>query len=205
MFTPGNNVIKLDNAKAEDYKFTNLTATGTGIGNHLDVINKGQYKEFVTGLAPVVLSLYDLDRNFTVYLKPAQTTLEAGDTLLLDVMLTGDKYYSQAAAEISYDSALLEFDGYGDLAGWAASVTQPASGKIAVRSVPGMNMVVGAPCGPEVKLVTLKFKLTGAITGGNLDTTFNFASAAVSPAGGVTGAIAIPGRPVTVSWLNEIY
>ncbi|GHU48916.1 hypothetical protein FACS1894127_0680 [Clostridia bacterium] len=53
-FTPEKTVISLANAK--DYEITRLTASGTGIGNHNDAKN-GQYKEFSTGLAPVILPL----------------------------------------------------------------------------------------------------------------------------------------------------
>jgi hypothetical protein len=53
-FTPENAVVSLANAK--DYEITRLVAAGTGIGNHNDAKN-GQYKEFATKLASVILPL----------------------------------------------------------------------------------------------------------------------------------------------------
>jgi X-Pro dipeptidyl-peptidase len=140
--------------------------------------------------------------DFTVYFVPDKSKLVVGDTVAVDVMLAGGKNYTQVATEITFDAGQLEYLGYNDLQGWAAAVTKPAANKIAVRSVPGMNMVTGAPCLPAQKIVTLKFKATGAFTGDSLDAAIAFASTLVSPAGGVTGALTAPGKPATITWLK---
>jgi uncharacterized repeat protein (TIGR02543 family) len=135
--------------------------------------------------------------DYIVYLKADKTTIPAGEPLLVDVMLVGIRNYTQLAAEIAYDTDLLEFDGYLNLSGWAASVTNPVANKVAVRSVPGMNMVVGAPCLDDVTIVTLKFKVKDGFAGNSISTNLSFASALVSPAGGVTGTLVEPSRPLS--------
>jgi membrane dipeptidase len=134
--------------------------------------------------------------NYTVYLKPAQTTANVNDIISVDVMLAGDRYYTQLATEIIFDTGLLAYDNYTNLNGWAAGVTKPAAGKVAVRSVPGMNMVVGEPCSPEVRIVTLNFKVLDIFDGDVTATNLSFASAVVTPPGGVTGTLTVDGGPV---------
>jgi hypothetical protein len=75
---------------------------------------------------------------------------------------------------------------------------------VAVRSVPGMNMVIGAPCTDDVKIVTLKFTAKGKFTGESIDTALGFASVLVSPPGGVTGTRVAPSLPVTVTLINPV-
>jgi hypothetical protein len=137
--------------------------------------------------------------NYKVYLAPQQTSAVVGSTLLVDLMLQGDINYSQIAAEITYDNKLLQFAGHQDLRGWAAAVTTPATGIVAVRSVPFMNMVVGEPCLNDVKIVTLKFTVLGNFLGNSIDTKICFASAVVSPPGGVTGTGVYPTKCVTIT------
>jgi M6 family metalloprotease-like protein len=136
--------------------------------------------------------------NYTVYLAPHRTEVFFGETFLVDLMLVGDINYSQIATEISYDPDLLEFAGHQDLIGWAASVTKTAANIVAVRSVPAMNMVVGLPCNPDIKIVTLKFMVKENIAESIVDTKLCFASAVVSPPGGVTGTGVTPGKCVTI-------
>jgi hypothetical protein len=134
--------------------------------------------------------------NYSIYLEPEKTTLKAGETFHVDVMLAGNINYTQMAAEISYDTGLLEFAGYTNLSGWAASVAKSAVNKVAVRSVPGMNMVIGAPCLPEIMIVRLEFKVNDGFIGESIDTELSFASALVSPPSGFVGATLAPGKPV---------
>jgi hypothetical protein len=137
--------------------------------------------------------------NYTVYLVPEKTALKAGDTLYVDVMLNGNINYTQMAAEIAYDTALLEFAGYANLQGWAASVTKSATDKIAVRNVPSMNMLAGAPCSPDIRIVTLAFTVKSGFAGESTETDLSFASTLVSPVGGVVGATIAPGKTVSVT------
>jgi uncharacterized repeat protein (TIGR02543 family) len=137
--------------------------------------------------------------TYTVYLKTDQTEVGIDDILYVDVMLTGDINYTQLATEIAYDTGLLEFAGYEDLQGWAAGVTTPASGIVAVRSIPTMNMIVGAPCSSVISIVTLKFKVADGFTEAYVETDLTFASAIVSPPGGITGTAITPVEPVTIT------
>jgi hypothetical protein len=139
------------------------------------------------------------DYNYNVYLEPAKNSLRAGDTLHIDVLLTGSLNYTQMASEIAYDTDLLEFAGYENLQGWAASATEPTPGKVAVRSVPGMNMIAGAPCSTAIRIVTLRFTVKDSFDGDSVNTGLSFASVLVSPPGGVVGTTTAPGKAVTLS------
>jgi hypothetical protein len=140
--------------------------------------------------------------NYRVYLAPHITELLVGDTFMVDVMLGGDSNYTQIATEITFDANLLDYAGYQDLQGWAASVTKPAANKVAVRSVPGMNMVVGVPCKPDQRIVTLKFTVKDNLAANSVNTGLGFATTVVSPPGGVTGTTITPVKDVTVT-LNK--
>jgi dipeptidase D len=137
--------------------------------------------------------------DYVVSLAPSRTSLEIGATLWVDVILQGAANYAQIAAEIAYDAALLEFTGYENLQGWAAGVTKPAAHKVAVRSVPGMNMVVGAPCLDGVSIVTLMFTAKGGFAGDNAAAGLSFDSLLVSPPAGVTGTSVAPGEAVNIT------
>jgi hypothetical protein len=137
--------------------------------------------------------------DFTVYLSPAQTALSAGDTLLVDVMLTGDINYTQVLAELTYDTELLEFTGRANLSGFAGNISEVAPNIISLRSVPSLNMVAGAPCSPDVRIVTLQFTVKDNFAGESIDTVLAFASAAVSPTASALGATTAPGQPVSIA------
>jgi hypothetical protein len=137
--------------------------------------------------------------NYGIYLAPEKTALKAGEAFYVDVMLAGNINYTQMAAEIAYDADLLEYAGYTNLQGWAASVTKSAANKVAVRSVPGINMVVGAPCSPEIRIVRLEFRVNSDFDGEGIDTGLSITSALVSPPGGMFGATVTSGKAVSVA------
>ncbi|MCL1816897.1 MAG: hypothetical protein FWG43_04780, partial [Clostridiales bacterium] len=137
--------------------------------------------------------------NYTAYMIPHETTLNFGDTLLVDVMLKGNINYTQITADIAFDEDLLEFDGYTYLNGWVANVSTLDSGNISVRSMPSSNMVLGVSCVDEVKIATLKFKDKGDHEGEIIETTLDFDSVFVAPAGAVREFSVAPSKPVTVS------
>jgi X-Pro dipeptidyl-peptidase len=175
----------------------------------LDVkVNALQYGDFLDKMQDLdvtvkagVLSTY----SYQVYLKPDNAKLVVGDTVFVDVMLVGGLNYTQIATEIAYDIALLKFDGYDNLQGWAAAVTTVAPNKVAVRSIPGMNMVVGASSYPEETIVTLKFKVLDGFAGGITKSDISIASALVSPAGGVTGTSIVPCAPAPITIAKQTY
>jgi hypothetical protein len=140
--------------------------------------------------------------NYNVFLQPAQTTLNPGDTLLVDIILIGDINYTQLATEIVYDTSLLQYAGYANLAGFAGAVTAAAPNKISVRSVPSLNMVIGAPSSPNVKIVTLKFTVTNNFAGNSATADLSFASVAVSPPSGFTAATTAPSKAVTFTFVK---
>jgi uncharacterized repeat protein (TIGR02543 family) len=160
--------------------------------------------DFATKItADMQLYTHWTEYNYTVYLKSDKTDILSSDTLTVDVMLVGNLNYSQLATEIAFDASLLEFDGYADLKGWAASVSKTSTNIIAVRSVPGMNMVVGAPCSSDTCIVTLKFKIKEGFAEDSIDTELSFASVLVSPTGGVVGTVIAPGKSLSITINKE--
>jgi hypothetical protein len=141
--------------------------------------------------------------TYTVYLMPEKTALNIGETLHVNVVLVGSINYTQLVTEIVYNTDMLEFVGYQYLRGWAASVTESAPEKIAVRSVPGMNMVIGEPCKNDAKIVTLKFMIKDIFSEDSIDTDLSFASVLVSPPGGVVGTTTASGEPVTITLYQQ--
>jgi len=139
------------------------------------------------------------DFNFRAYMESAQTSLKAGDTLLVDVMLVGNINYSQFSAAITYNAGLLEFAGYGNLGGLVAEVKNDGVGKISLRNVPSMNMLSGTPCITPVRIVTLKFTARGNLAAESVATDLAFSSIAVTPTASVTGATTSPGLPLPIT------
>ncbi|MCL1974924.1 MAG: M28 family peptidase [Firmicutes bacterium] len=102
-FTPENTVIEL--ANANDYIITNLIATGTGIGNHQDVATKGEYKEFSTGLAPMII--YYSEPEGPITLSVADIQAAPGDTVELAYTITDNDYgFTHWEVELPFDSAI---------------------------------------------------------------------------------------------------
>jgi X-Pro dipeptidyl-peptidase len=169
----------------------------------LDVkVNALNYGDFLDKLQdldvtvnPGVLSTY----SYRVYLVPSQTDAVAGGKIAVDVMLIGGVNYSQIATEITYDANLLKFDGHTNLVGWAAAVTEVAPNKVAVRSVPGMNMITGASCFPDIRIVKLEFTVKDGLTADSIVTDLGFDTATVAPAGGVTGTTVVPSKSVSIT------
>ncbi|MCL1816947.1 MAG: M64 family metallopeptidase, partial [Clostridiales bacterium] len=149
-----------------------------------------------------------VDYNYHIYLAPHASTINSDDTLLVDIMLKGDINYAQFSAEITYDDSILKYEAYDYLRGWVAAVSSSGTNKVAVRSIPTNNMVVGAPCSPEVLIATLKFKVVGNIPEESLDTELNFSQALALPAGNISEAFTAPANPATItilqSWEQDI-
>jgi X-Pro dipeptidyl-peptidase len=184
----GNKVVAPPDPHREGYRFDGWFTSAAG----------GKQWDFATAIT-TNLQLYARWTKYThtVYLRADKTKIGIGDTLNVDVMLVGDINYTQLATEVLYDTDLLEFDSYANLNGWAAAVSKSAANKVAVRSIPGMNMVAGVPCSNDVTIVTLKFKVKDDFTGDSINTVLSFASALVSPPGGVTGTATANGDPMT--------
>ncbi|MCL1974742.1 MAG: hypothetical protein FWG61_01105, partial [Firmicutes bacterium] len=142
--------------------------------------------------------------NYNVYLVPDQSGVYAGETVNVDLMLSGDINYTQISAEIAYDTNLLKYEGYTNLAGIVAAVS-PLNGKVSVRSVPSLNMVFGEPCAPEVKIVTLKFTALGNFSEDKTTTALGFASIFVNPPAGSIGAGTAPGEKLPLIIYDTIF
>jgi len=132
--------------------------------------------------------------NFYLNLKSAQTALQAGDTLLVDVILDGDRNYTQVNTSITFDADLLLFAGYANLSGIAAEVKKDGADKIAIRSVPALNMLQGAPCVNPVRVVTLKFTVKEA---SESETAISFVAGLATPTAGAS-TITATGKPLTI-------
>jgi len=139
--------------------------------------------------------------NFNVYVKASQASYNAGDTILVDVMLGGNLNYTQVNAAIAYDSAVLEYAGYANLAGLAAEIKADGVDMISLRSVPTLNMMVGAPCLIPQQLVTLKFTVKELTD--DIDTAVGIAGRAVTPAAGVSGYTTSPGESIVIPIIVE--
>ena len=137
--------------------------------------------------------------NFKVYLESAQTTLAAGETLYVDVMLFGNLNYTQMNASIAYDNDLLEFAGSENLNGLAAEIKKDGADRISVRNVPSINMFTGAPCAPPIKVATLKFTVKDTLSMESAVTELTFNSIVVFPTAGITGATTAPGKALSVT------
>jgi|GEM_PF-3895701 len=135
--------------------------------------------------------------NFNVYMK-SEPAASAGSTLYVDVVLSGDINYTQINTSIAYDSQLLEFAGFANLNGLAAEVKKDGADKISVRSVPSLNMMLGASCSTPVRVVTLKFTVKDTFAADSVNTDLSFAAILVYPAAGVSSTTA-PGIPLTVT------
>lgn len=141
--------------------------------------------------------------NFNVSMIPNTEYLHLDDTLTIDVILSGDLNYTLMAADIVYDTDLLEYTSYTHLSGWMAAVTKLAPNTISVRSMPSSNMIVGSPCDSGVKIATLEFKVKGGYEGDSTVTDLSFATLAVSPAGTVRNFTTAPGKPVTLTLYQQ--
>ena len=132
--------------------------------------------------------------NFTVYMEAEQTEFAVGDIIYIDVMLKGDINYTQLNTVIAYDANIFEFAGYANLSGLAAEVKKDGVDKIAVRSVPFLNMMVGASCVTPIRVATLKFTVKDNFSAESIATDLAFASIVVTPAAGVTEVKTAPGN-----------
>jgi hypothetical protein len=136
--------------------------------------------------------------TYIVYLVPSATSLRVGETLYMDVMLAGNINYTQIMADIAYDNNVLQYNGYENLSGWVAVCAPANPNKVTLRSVPSSSMVLGVPCTPDVRIVTLKFSIKDGFVGTNIPTDISFVSALVSPPAGATGTTTSYGDPVTI-------
>ena len=141
--------------------------------------------------------------NFYVYMEAAKADVTIGQTLFVDVMLQGDKNYTQFNASVAYDAARLEFAGFANLFGLAAEVKKDGADKISLRSVPSLNMLQGASCVNPLRIVTLKFTVKDSFAEESIDTQLNFAATAVTPTAGAAVIVA-PGKPFPVT-LRQIW
>jgi len=165
----------------------------------LDGSGNNVYPQIKNGAITIEATAETESYNFRAYMEAAQTNLKAGDTLSVDIMLSGDFNYTQFNAAIAYDAALLEFAGYANLGGLVAEVKKDGADKITVRSVASLNMLTGATCVTPVRVVTLKFTVKDTLAAESIATDLNFTSIAVTPAAGVSGVTVAPGRVLRVT------
>jgi hypothetical protein len=208
LYATGVSDFGVPNGVVDNFSYWSSSQQTTDMANNIDFADLGRQhyddKDFPRRIRAVRAigvesDVYPSQNNYTVYMKTDKANVLAGETLLVDVMLVGSLNYTQLAAEVVYDANLLEFASYANLKGWAASVTKPAANKVAVRSVPSMNMVVGEPCSTYARIVTLAFTVKDGFAGDSIDTSLSFATISVSPPGGVTGTTIAPGIPISIT------
>jgi len=139
--------------------------------------------------------------NFYSYMDTAQIAPLAGDTIFVDVLLKGNINYTQFNAAVTYDASLLEYVGHANLSGLAAEV-KPAGNQITRRSVPSLNMLLGASCIEPVRIATLKFKVKDKLDEGKIATYVKFAALDITPAAGVK-ALTAPGKALELTLMGE--
>ena len=137
--------------------------------------------------------------NFTVHLESGESVYSVGETIYLDIMLTGDINYTMAECGIAYDTGLLEFTGYENMGGWIGQVQTQAPNIIYTQIIPNMNVGVGSPCTTPVKLVTLKFTVKNNLPSASVDTDFSFSSLFVAAPASIPTPTTAPGESFNVT------
>ena len=189
----------------DNFSYWSSTQQTADMANNIDFPDNGRqhyddkdYPRRVRAIRDIEVVPYE-PRDFDVYMKSAQRTFAAGDSLFVDVMLTGYRNYTQLNTAITYDADLLQFAGYANLNGMAAEVKRNGADRVSVRSVPSLNMLQGAPCGNPVKVVTLEFKVNEDIEADGIVTELMFTSSIVNPQAGVMGAATVSGQALSVT------
>jgi hypothetical protein len=144
-----------------------------------------------------------INYNYGVYFKTNAAKLNPEDTLLVDVMLTGDTNYTQFMADVTYDPAVLQCTGYENMSGFISACAPTAPNTIGIRSVPSTNMVLGVPSTPDVRIVTLKFTVKGSLTA-DITTALNFSTVVVNPPAGYLLSGTAPALPVDITFSRNV-
>ena len=145
----------------------------------------------------------DQDYDFTVYMEPSQTDLVVGDTLYVDVMISGRLSYALAETKIAYDTGLLEFAGFENMTGWMGQTYREKPNFIITRIVPNINMNVGAYCTEPVRLVTLKFTVKDTLTASSIQTDLSFAVISVFPPANAPLPSVAPGKDLNITLYHK--
>ena len=157
---------------------------------------------FALALVSVSAIANSTSYNYYVSLETSVSDYVINETVYVDLMLVGDINYAQVAATITYDTALLQYAGYENLAGYVAAVNTVAPNKITVQSMATSNIVVGAPCSAGVRIVTLKFTVKDNLSSNSVNTDLTLGSVTVTPTAGVVGATTAPCEDLTLT-LNK--
>jgi hypothetical protein len=134
--------------------------------------------------------------NYNVYFVPSQTDLIIGDSFEVDVMLQGDINYTGFTADVTYNPALLKCTGYGNMSGFVTACSPTAVGTIGIRCIPSTNMVLGASCANDVKIVTLKFTVLDGFQADDVETALSFATVTINPPAGYLFMGTAPSPPL---------
>ena len=143
--------------------------------------------------------------NFNVSLETKKDAYKVGETFEVDVMLKGDINYTQVAAQISFDSKVLQYESYTYSNGWVASVNQVNSDNVVVRNMASSNMITGIPCTDTIRVATLKFTVKDGFDTESFLTNLNFASLIVTPASTVKTFSTAPGEALNLNLEKIIY
>jgi X-Pro dipeptidyl-peptidase len=144
--------------------------------------------------------------NYSVYVKPSKSQLFVGETFNVDIMLQGDTNYTQFLADVVYDPTLLKCEGYSNMSGFVTACSPVGPNTIGIRCIPSTNMIVGSPTFPEVRVVTLTFKVLNVFTGSEAAGVLSFSNLSVgAPAGFLLTGTPATGLPGGEAESVEIY
>jgi predicted acyl esterase len=133
--------------------------------------------------------------DYNVYMVARPAAVKPGETLFVDVMLRGGVNYTSITADINYDASLLKAEGFEGMNGFITGCAPVGPGKIGVRCIPGMDMILGTSCNPAKTIVTLKFS---ALTIINVESALSLSSIAVNAPAGYLGMQTAPAQDITV-------
>jgi hypothetical protein len=141
--------------------------------------------------------------DYNVYLEPSANPVFAGDTVYVNVMLAGGINYTGMAADVTFDSSLLQLTGYQGLKGFISSCAPMGNGTVRLSVIPGMNMVYGETCQPDVQLVTLKFTALDNFSWIYEDAILGVNAIKVNPPAGYLQTRTAPGKDVHITIVKK--
>ncbi|MCL1975720.1 MAG: hypothetical protein FWG61_06135 [Firmicutes bacterium] len=182
---------------------------GTGatlVGDILNAVNEGYVTITATiingkGLGIDFIKDFIIEVNrfyYEVYFVPDKSSYKPGDTIKVDLMLHGNINYFRLIADFIYETDLLTYTGYENLAGVVAQVTTDLPNSVNVKHDPSFNTIIGEPCEPPVRIVTLLFTVKDLPTD-NTTTTLHFTNVVVAnPFAAWIGVVATTSKDLTI-------
>ena len=141
-----------------------------------------------------------VEYNFLLYLQTAKTDYNTGDTIRVDVMLSGDLNYVMAESEIAYDTSLLEYVGYDNSSGWMGQFYKGDSNFVTTRNIASADLNVGLPCETPQRLVTLNFRVKNDLPAASVAADLSFNSILVAAPPDIPEPAVSPGAALNLTF-----